>query len=194
MHGLPRGIEKLLKECFAVMRWDFERTTNVIKKKSSSYRPFQSIKYAVHRCLKRLISNVFYASPGLQLDLGFIHISSVSQNNELFCDPGLMGMLEARNMYRIDRVSPFLEANVDAYYGTQNADVTRIYTSYVEMMEYFIVDWSLLAGAKRTLKNCKQELESLALKEESCFRNTNPLLWAAQNSMHYIILLKRWEG
>ena len=52
-----------------------------------------------------------------------------------FTDSGILGMLEASDLDRIDEVSPFLGAIIDRCCGeTKNAPVTTVFTLYVNLL------------------------------------------------------------
>lgn len=136
MHVFPHGTSILVKNCLVAMLGDSERTTSVMKTKSSSCRSFKSNKRFVGNSLIRLITKDSHVSPGLGLILGFVQSRDISRNNELFCNRGLTGMLKAIDIGNIDKVSLFLNAIVDAYCRNENADATRTYTSYVDMNGY----------------------------------------------------------
>lgn len=113
MHVLSIGIRRLLKACLVTVPREPERKTSVLRTKSGSCRPFELVKRSVLYCLKRFVTKVSFASPGLGLDFGSVHGTVVSRNNGLFCAQGLTEVLEANYINKIGKVSPFLRAIVD---------------------------------------------------------------------------------
>lgn len=138
MNVLSFGVSWLLKKCLFAMLGDAERTTSAINTKSGSFRSLKSIKCFVLQSLNRLLRKVFCASPGIGPYFGFSHSHPLSRNNGLFCEQGLTGMLQSRDMDSVDKASSFLGAMVDAYCGVHNADTTPSYNSYTYMVRYFL--------------------------------------------------------
>lgn len=87
-------------------------------------------------CLDKFITKASLTSPQLRLDFESIYRIEISRNNGLFCNQGLTGMLVVKDIDSINKMFPFLGNVLNGYCGNENTDVTRTYTSYVDMVSY----------------------------------------------------------
>lgn len=93
-------------------------------------------------------------------------------------------MLKAKDADYVVKVSSFLGPIEDDYCGNENADVTRAYTSYVNMVCYLYRRCELIRWGEGELQ--KLELKNRRFKTEG--RTTfSQLLWSRKNGMHWTI-------
>lgn len=159
MHVLFLEISELLKECPLTMLRDAELATSAMKIKYGFREAFKSIKRSFLQYLDGFLRKVFCVSPTYELGFTFAHQNLVCLNTKRFCDQGPTKMLEARQMDDIDKVSPFLGAIVDASCGNELAVVTRIFSTYIDMVKYFYQRDELIGESK--VEREKQQAQPL---------------------------------
>lgn len=147
MHLLPFGASILLHEWLVEMFQGSERTTAFFNIKAWFPKTFISVKCCVLQVLNRILGKVPAISRGLGFDFPLDNRSSVLHNIKFFCDQGLPKKLDAKDVDSIDKVSPFLDVIVNAHWGHENADATKTYTSYEDLVQnlyrkHELTEWS----------------------------------------------------
>lgn len=78
-------------------------------------------------------------------------------------------MLEAKDMDNVDIVSPFLDAILNTYWGTEDANVTRTNTLYVDMVRYWYQKCELIGWSKEELEKLKTGTRHFKAEERKKF-------------------------
>ncbi len=135
LHVFHLGISKLLKECMCEKLKCKLRKTKILGKDRSVYVNLSSFRTTILRQLNAMIDSVSFNSDGLrvcptiQKDVGKNGLCG------FFGADGLIGMVEATHMKRIDNISPFFGALVDRCSDDVGTfPVTSVFSQYVELM------------------------------------------------------------
>lgn len=72
-------------------------------------------------------------------------------------------------MDNVEILLPFQTAMVDAYYNVDNADVTRTYTSYIDLVRYVDRKWELFGWRKDELEELQAQIHKVKTESRKTF-------------------------
>ncbi|MEM9680054.1 MAG: hypothetical protein AAF901_06990 [Bacteroidota bacterium] len=193
MHLFHLGISKMLKICATDRLKSLALETYNMTKNRGYSIPFQSIRTVVIKQLNYFIEEVCNNADTMRIEGNFRRDDGKSGLNGLFKDEGLVGMIEAKAMKNIDKVSPFLGAIIDRCCNEEEkSPVTRVFTHYVELMKLCCgygpeVTWNDEKFGRLTEKIKEFKKEGVEVFGESQKSGMGTLKWHLLDHIRYVL-------
>lgn len=138
MHALSLGIRSMMKECTTSMIEDSTKTSSALGTTASVPRSFAALARTVLAWLDRFLQSTQKKSDGFGPRIYFSKCKAGATVSGQFNENSLFGMLKMHDSQAIDNVSPLLVAFVDQFCGNHDAQITRIYTEYVDVVNFMV--------------------------------------------------------
>lgn len=139
LHKLSFGISRLLKESMWNMLKDDRRIPYALKSRSSFCKTFKSVRMMILSTLNRFLYESHESLMSCDIWLNYRKWHQINYLDGFYSDAGVSRMLQASYYDAVDLVLPFFGALVDEFCGLyETAEVTKVFTQYIEMMFYIL--------------------------------------------------------